>query len=210
MLLCAGFMLPVPSMHPWFEWIHYINPIYYAFEILIANEFHGRDFPCSSFVPSYADMSGDSFSCSSAGSVAGELTVNGDRYRWLNYRYKFSHVYRNLGILLAFLIAFMIIYFVASELNSSTASTAEALVFRRGHEPAHLHRSYKKTKSDVESTEESPVRQPISEKVEKRECLPFNRRRTYSPGEMYAMILRSRANLGGFWIMLRAGSSQGH
>ncbi|KAJ5538316.1 CDR ABC transporter [Penicillium frequentans] len=153
LVVYTGFVLPVPSMHPWFEWIHYLNPIYYAFEILIANEFHGRDFPCSSFVPSYADFSGDAFACSTAGSVAGELTVNGDRYIWLNYRYKFSHVWRNFGIMCAFLIGFMAIYFIACELNSSTTSTAEALVFRRGHEPAHLRRG-KKGKSDVEATNE--------------------------------------------------------
>jgi ATP-binding cassette subfamily G (WHITE) protein 2 (PDR) len=30
------------------------------------------------------------------------------------------------------------VYFVATELNSSTTSTAEVLVFRRGHVPAHM------------------------------------------------------------------------
>ncbi|KAJ5336355.1 uncharacterized protein N7506_004377 [Penicillium brevicompactum] len=103
LVVYTGFVLPVPSMHPWFEWIHYLNPIYYAFEILIANEFHGRDFPCSSFVPAYADLSGDAFSCSTAGSVAGSLTVSGDRYIQLNYSYSYSHVWRNFGILIAFL-----------------------------------------------------------------------------------------------------------
>lgn len=151
--------MPVPSMHPWFEWIHHINPIYYAFEILIANEFHGRDFACSQFVPSYADLSGQSFSCSASGSVAGETTVNGDRYIMLNYRYSYSHVWRNVGILFAFLIGFMVIYFIACEVNSSTTSTAEALVFRRGHEPAHVRRGLKKTESDVESADTVAVRE---------------------------------------------------
>jgi ABC-type nitrate/sulfonate/bicarbonate transport system ATPase subunit len=32
----------------------------------------------------------------------------------------------------------MVIYFIATELNSATTSSAEVLVFRRGHEPAHL------------------------------------------------------------------------
>jgi ATP-binding cassette subfamily G (WHITE) protein 2 (PDR) len=154
LVVYTGFVLPVPSMHPWFEWIHYLNPIYYAFEILIANEFHGREFPCSSFVPSYADLSGDAFSCSTAGSEAGSLTVNGDRYIQLNYSYSYSHVWRNFGILLAFLIGFMLIYFIASELNSATTSTAEALVFRRGHAPASMRQDHK-SGSDVETSEPS-------------------------------------------------------
>ncbi|KAF4771897.1 hypothetical protein HAV15_004728 [Penicillium sp. str.  len=154
LVVYTGFVLPVPSMHPWFEWLHYLNPIYYAFEILIANEFHGREFPCSAYVPSYADLSGDSFSCTAAGSVAGSRTVNGDRYIALNYSYSYSHVWRNFGILIAFLIGFMLIYFIASELNSATTSTAEALVFRRGHEPARFRQDHK-SGSDVESTEVS-------------------------------------------------------
>lgn len=159
LVVYTGFVLPVPSMHPWFEWIHYLNPIYYAFEILVANEFHGRDFPCSQFVPSYADMAGTAFSCSVIGSVAGEQTVNGDRYIWLNYNYTYAHVWRNLGILFAFLVGFMIIYFVACELNSSTTSTAEALVFRRGHEPAYMRRGHEKSGDDVENTTSAPVKQ---------------------------------------------------
>ncbi|KAG7293979.1 hypothetical protein NEMBOFW57_004040 [Staphylotrichum longicolle] len=50
----------------------------------------------------------------------------------------YSHVWRNFGILMGFLVALMIIYFAAVEINSSTTSTAEALVFPRGSVPAHL------------------------------------------------------------------------
>lgn len=163
LVVYTGFVLPRPSMHPWFEWIHYLNPIYYAFEILIANEFHGREFPCAQLIPSYADRSGNSFSCSTTGSVAGELTVNGDSYIWENYRYSFSHVWRNFGILIAFLIGFMAIYFVACELNSSTTSTAEALVFRRGHEPAHMRRGHENSGSDIEKIDGAPVKQSTSD-----------------------------------------------
>ena len=38
----------------------------------------------------------------------------------------------------------MILYFIAVELNSSTSSTAEVLVFRRGHVPAYLQNLDKK------------------------------------------------------------------
>ncbi|KAJ5692401.1 CDR ABC transporter [Penicillium macrosclerotiorum] len=168
LVVYTGFVLPVPSMHPWFEWIHYLNPIYYAFEILIANEFHGRDFPCAQFIPSYADLSGNSFSCSASGSVAGETTVNGDRYILLNYEYKFSHVWRNVGILFAFLVGFMAIYFIACELNSSTTSTAESLVFRRGHEPAYMRQDLNNSGSDIESKETAPVNDSTVDKSDER------------------------------------------
>lgn len=138
LVIYTGFTITVPDMHPWFSWIRWLNPIFYAFEILIANEFHGREFPCASFIPPRAVAAGSSFVCSVAGSRAGSETVNGDDFIAANYEYYYSHVWRNLGILFAFLVGFMIIYFVAVELNSSTSSTAEALVFQRGHVPAYL------------------------------------------------------------------------
>lgn len=153
LVVYTGFVLPDAYMHPWFSWIKWINPVYYAFEILIANEFHGRDFICSQFIPAYPDnlsgANGDSFICSVVGAVAGQRTVSGDAFIKESYNYTYSHVWRNYGILWAFLIFFMTIYFVATELNSSTSSTAEVLVFRRGHVPAYLQKDGKsKTAAD--------------------------------------------------------------
>lgn len=152
LVIYTGFVVPVPYMHPWFGWLHYLNPIYYAFEILIANEFHGRDFRCSSFVPAYPDAKGDNFVCSTTGSVAGSLTVSGDAYIAQSYNYTYDHVWRNFGILIAFLFGFMAIYFVAAELNSSSTSTAEVLVFRRGHQPAFAENVDKKDDEESGAT----------------------------------------------------------
>jgi ATP-binding cassette subfamily G (WHITE) protein 2 (PDR) len=105
---------------------------------LIANEFHGRDFTCSAIIPAYTPLQGDSWICNVAGSVAGQATVSGDAFIAASYEYYYSHVWRNFGILIAFLIGFMVIYFAATELNSTTTSTAEVLVFRRGHVPKHM------------------------------------------------------------------------
>lgn len=134
----TGYSLPVPYMHPWFSWIRYINPIQYAFEMLIANQFHGRNFTCSAIIPAYSPPRGDSWICSSTGAVAGQDYVNGDAYIAAAYEYTHDHMWRNLGILFAFLVAFIIMYLLAVELNSSTTSTAESLVFRRGNAPSYL------------------------------------------------------------------------
>ncbi|KAM0270056.1 hypothetical protein ACHAQH_009556 [Verticillium albo-atrum] len=138
LVIYTGFVITVPQMHPWFGWIRWINPIFYAFEILIANEFHGQEFECADIVPPYTPLVGDSWICTTVGSVAGQRTVSGDAFIETNYHYYYSHVWRNFGILVAFLIFFMIIYFVATELNSTTSSSAEVLVFQRGHVPTHL------------------------------------------------------------------------
>ncbi|KAI9043612.1 putative ABC multidrug transporter [Aspergillus affinis] len=172
LIVYTGYVLPVPSMHPWFDWIHWINPVYYAFEVLIANEFHGRDFPCAQLVPPTANRSGRSFTCSSSGSEAGSLTVSGDSYIMANYSYSYGHVWRNFGILIAFLVAFMAIFFLASELNSSTASMAEALVFRRGHAPAALRERPRKHAKDVETSMKLESVKSPTEELDTRVTIP--------------------------------------
>ncbi|GIZ45746.1 hypothetical protein CKM354_000889900 [Cercospora kikuchii] len=132
-LLYTGFMLPVPYMKDWFKWLHWLNPVYYAFEAIVANEFHGRQFTCSNIVPAYADIQSPHFVCDSQGARPGRWTVSGDDFIQVKYGYSYSHVWRNLGILCAFGIGFLMLYFVAIELNSSITSGGEILLFRRGH-----------------------------------------------------------------------------
>ncbi|KAJ5553854.1 hypothetical protein N7513_003813 [Penicillium frequentans] len=153
-VIYTGFVITAPQMAkiPWFSWIRWINPIFYTFEAIVANEFHGREFECSSFVPAYPNLSGDSFICSVRGAVAGERTVSGDSYIETQYNYSYAHEWRNLGILIGFWIFFTSLYLIASELNSSTSSTAEYLVFRRGHVPAHLRHLEKGGGSTAEVT----------------------------------------------------------
>ncbi|KAI0889730.1 ABC-2 type transporter-domain-containing protein [Annulohypoxylon maeteangense] len=128
----TGFAIAVPQMGAWFSWLRWLNPVFYAFEILIANEFHHREFKCGTFIPDYLPRNGTTFICSAVGAYAGNETVSGDDYIRDSYVYFYSHVWRNFGILIAFLIFFLFTYVTATELNSSSGSTAIVLVFRRG------------------------------------------------------------------------------
>ena len=110
----------------------------YAFEALLVNELHGVRYPCAptSLVPPYGR--GQNFQCAVAGAVAGETRVSGDAFLKSQYGYSYSHIWRNLGFMFAFMIFFYAVYFGATELNSDATSTAEYLIFRRGHVPAYL------------------------------------------------------------------------
>ena len=116
----------------------WINPVAYAFEALLVNEVHGRRFPCAltSLIPPYGQ--GRNFQCAVAGAVVGEMNVSGDAWVQSQYGYSYSHIWRNLGFLFAFMIFFFTVYFIATELNSDSTSTAEYLIFRRGHVPSFL------------------------------------------------------------------------
>lgn len=133
-----GEMLVVLGRPGWMEWISYINPIQYAFEAVLVKEVHGRRFPCGSAIPPSPFQSGSSFTCAISEAVAGENDVSGDVWVQASYGYSYSHIWRNLGIIFAFQIFFLVVYLVATEINSSTSSSAEVLVFRRGHIPKYI------------------------------------------------------------------------
>jgi len=96
-VIYTGFALPVPNMRGWARWMNYMDPVAYGFESLMINEFAGRDFLCSVFVPSgdaYANASASEQVCSAVGSTAGSSTVSGSTYIISAYKYMPHHKWR--------------------------------------------------------------------------------------------------------------------
>lgn len=89
------------------------------------------------------------------GAVAGQTEVLGDDWVQSSYQYSYSHIWRNLGFMFAFQIFFLCVYLIATELNSSASSSAEVLVFRRGHVPKHI--SEEASKRDEEAGAEKQI-----------------------------------------------------
>ena len=117
LIVYTGFAIPVNYMLGWARWINYLNPIAYAFESLVINEFTGRDFACSAFVPSgpsYANVQGNQHVCSTVGAQPGSNVVNGDAFIAESYSYYLAHKWRNFGILLAFMFTFLGVYLAAT------------------------------------------------------------------------------------------------
>ena len=61
------------------------------------------------------------------------MHVLGDSYIQANFQYDYSHVWRNLGIVIAFWLFFVALYLIATELHSSVSSKADVLLFLRKH-----------------------------------------------------------------------------
>ncbi|CAD6933547.1 unnamed protein product, partial [Tilletia laevis] len=110
--LYAGYVIPRPSMVVWWKWLSYCNPLAYAFEILLANEFRKlTQAPCALLIPygpQYDGVALDYKVCTSAGSRPGQEFVNGDTYIATSYGYYWSNAPRNAGIIAAFWIAFLV------------------------------------------------------------------------------------------------------
>ncbi|RAK73142.1 pleiotropic drug resistance family ABC transporter [Aspergillus fijiensis CBS 313.89] len=137
MVIYTGFVIPTRNMLGWSRWMNYINPVAYAFESFLINEFSGRTFECSSIVPSgsqYDSVSMDYRICSTVGAQAGSTVVDGSLYLKQSYQYTTGHEWRNLGILIGFMAFFAFVYLVSTEYISEQKSKGEVLLFRRGHQ----------------------------------------------------------------------------
>jgi ABC-type multidrug transport system permease subunit len=96
-MIYTGFTIPTDYMLGWSRWMNYINPLAYAFEALMANEFHNREFPCAQMVPrggSYDDLPPESRICAVVGAEPGSNVVNGDRYINMSFDYSNAHKWR--------------------------------------------------------------------------------------------------------------------
>ncbi|KAG5982033.1 ZEB2-regulated ABC transporter 1 [Claviceps digitariae] len=150
LVIFTGFVLPKQYMLGWCRWLSYIDPLGYAFESLMVNEFHNRKFRCTQYVPTnmdttsgvasmlqkYANVNPENQVCSAVGAVPGQDFVDGDRYTSSNFDYDWDHRWRNFGIVIAFIIFFLICYIIAAELVSEKKSKGEVLVYRKGHKPS--------------------------------------------------------------------------
>lgn len=134
LIIYTGFTIPIRDMHPWFRWINYIDPVAYAFESLMVNEFSGRSVACVQFTPSggdYDNVDPSNRICMTTGAQAGSEVVNGDTWLRVNYAYEKSHLWRNLGILWALVVAGLIAHLAATEFITAKKSKGEVLLFPR-------------------------------------------------------------------------------
>lgn len=137
LVIYTGFTIPTRNMLGWARWMNWVNPMAYAFESFMVNEFAGRQFICSTVIPSggqYEEISMDYRICSTVGAEPGSTFVDGARFIEQSYHYYPGHLWRNMGIIIGFMVFFLITNIIATELISEQKSKGEVLLFRRGHQ----------------------------------------------------------------------------
>lgn len=85
LIVYAGYVIPKPqllSQKIWFGWIYYINPISYAFEGVLSNEFSGRVMQCApvQLVPQGPGTGPPYQGCAIPGAQVGATAVSGSMY----------------------------------------------------------------------------------------------------------------------------------
>jgi len=161
LILYNGYQLPKPDMHPWFVWLYWIDPLSYAFESLMANEFHGTIIPCANanlipnFLPQYQNTT--SAACSGVrGAKPGATFVTGDDYL-SSLRYSHENVWRNVGILFAWWTFFVALTIFFTLRWDDASSSGGALLIPRENRKISLH-SLGRSDEEAQATEKAPQR----------------------------------------------------
>ena len=133
-IIYTGYLIPKPEMHPWFVWVYWINPMAYAFDALLSNEFKGKIIPCvgPNLVPSGPGFEpGDPQACAGVGGARpGMSFVTGEDYL-ASLSYGKSHIWRNFGIIWAWWVLFVAVTVVATTYWRSSSENGPSLLIPR-------------------------------------------------------------------------------
>ncbi|KAJ0419394.1 ABC-2 type transporter-domain-containing protein [Aspergillus carlsbadensis] len=162
LIVYTGYLIPPWKMHAGLKWLIWINPVQYAFEGIMANEFYNLDIQCvpPNIVPDGPNAQPGHQSCAIQGSTPDQLTVQGSNYIRSAYTYSRSHLWRNFGIILAWFIFFVVTTMIGMELQKPNKGGSAVTIFKRGEAPKDVQGSFehKEKLGDVESVSDGNTR----------------------------------------------------
>lgn len=109
-VLTSGYMIPYPAQGKWVSWIFYINGLGLGFAALMMNEFKRLTLTCGaeSLVPSGSSYNNLLYqTCTLLGSTPGSDQIDGGSYISLSFNYQPKDLWRNFGIIVVLIAAFL-------------------------------------------------------------------------------------------------------
>ncbi|KAF4626552.1 hypothetical protein G7Y89_g11606 [Cudoniella acicularis] len=133
-VITSGYIIQYQSEKVWLRWIYWINALGLGFSALMENEFSRLTLTCTdeSLIPSgpgYDNLANQV--CTLAGSVSGTDQVSGSAYITDGFSYSPSDLWRNFGIILALIVAFLITNATLGEWLTFGAGGNTAKVFQK-------------------------------------------------------------------------------
>ncbi|KAF6754266.1 ABC-transporter [Ephemerocybe angulata] len=185
----TGYILPVDSMPRWLFWIYYINPVSYAWQSCMENEFMRISLTCdgTSVIPrngfgitKYPDTLGLNQACTLFGAESGNSLISGTNYIKLGYGLDPKDLWRrNLPVLIGFFIVFQLAQILALEFYPQYGFNASINIFAHETEETRRLNEAQQAKKEKVHTEkaagkEEKERESIKEKVD------FSHRRAFT------------------------------
>ncbi|EMD00495.1 hypothetical protein BAUCODRAFT_28848 [Baudoinia panamericana UAMH 10762] len=136
LVIYTGYVIPktqLLSRYIWFGWLYWVNPLSYSFEAVLANEFSGRTMQCAAaqLVPQGPGVDPAYQGCALSGAEVNSNSVPGSYYLAQTYNYSRSHLWRNFGVVIAFIVLYILVTVFAAESFNFAKSGGGALVFKK-------------------------------------------------------------------------------
>ncbi|KAI2609057.1 ABC-2 type transporter-domain-containing protein [Hypoxylon fragiforme] len=135
LVIYTGYVLPKTKLlndSIWFGWLYWVNPISYSFEAVLTNELSNRVMDCApaQLVPQGPNVLPEYQGCALTGSKPNSHEVPGSDYLEAALSYSRSNLWRNFGVVIAFLVLYVAITVVATEMFDFSSEGGGALVFK--------------------------------------------------------------------------------
>ncbi|KAJ6023752.1 hypothetical protein N7540_004549 [Penicillium herquei] len=134
LVMYTGYMVPKPKMKNWFIELYYANPMAYAFQAALSNEFHDTVMPCvgSSLIPHGGNYTDPQYqACAGVtGAERGANYVTGDNYL-AALHWKHSQLWRNFGVVWGWWAFFVVIAVVSTCMWKSGGAGSSSLLIPR-------------------------------------------------------------------------------
>ncbi|RHZ45989.1 putative ABC transporter [Aspergillus thermomutatus] len=157
LVVYTGYLIPPWKMHPWLKWLIWINPVQYAFEAVMSNEFYNLNIQCvtPNIVPDGPNAQLGHQSCAIQGNSPDQLVVRGSNYIESAFTYTRSHLWRNFGIIIAWFVFFVALTMFGTELQKPNKGGSSVTIFKRNEAPKDVEEAVKNKElpEDVESGE---------------------------------------------------------
>ncbi|KAI9886100.1 MAG: hypothetical protein M1823_002118 [Watsoniomyces obsoletus] len=161
LIVYTGYIIPPTKMRPWLEWLRYINPVAYGYEALMANEFDGLQIQCvpPNLVPLGPGALPNHQACTLQGSRLGETVVSGSDFIEAGFEYRRSHLWRNLGIIIAFWLFFALLTALGMEMQKPNKGGGAVTIFKRGQEPKSVAKALENGEAEVHDEEKGAMKE---------------------------------------------------
>ncbi|KAI8376931.1 ABC-2 type transporter-domain-containing protein [Blakeslea trispora] len=160
----TGYTIPYNKMHPWLFWIYYINPLAYAYKVLLINEMSGQVYSCDGpqgsvpYGPGYTDWNHKV--CTMQGGIPGQDFVLGDNYLIQALDYNPSYIWApNFIVVVAFFLFFTVLTALAMEFGGMNKAASLTKLYLPGKAP--------KPRTDEEENQRQDRQQKVTENMEK-------------------------------------------
>jgi ABC-type multidrug transport system permease subunit len=139
--LTSGYLIQWHSEQVWLRWIFYINPMGLGFSALMMNEFERINLTCVEgslipYGPGYTDINHQV--CTLPGSVPGSDQVSGTAYIETSFNYFPSDLWRNWGIIVVLIVAFLVANTFLGEYVKWGAGGTTLTFFRKEDEDSKI------------------------------------------------------------------------